>query len=165
MCSSWHPSDVALGPISFYTPLPTPWGCRSSQVTQLRQHCGCHWQVFSSPRAWLKSRPETDSSSPCSWFNLNPQGPEAHRLNSVSFSSEQEPLVQATSLSVWEPEIRLHAPGWLNTFSWLEDKFQKFCPTMAWGGVFAFIFATCESKDHRLLGKKISKMPIKEVAN
>lgn len=41
---------------------------------------------FPCPQAWLNSGLETDSSSCCLWFNLKPQGPEAHGFDSVSFS-------------------------------------------------------------------------------
>ena len=70
----------------FFVPPLTHLCRRSSQVSILRQHHRWHW-VFPSPWAWLKSSLETDSSSHCLWFNLKPQGPEAHGLDSVSFSS------------------------------------------------------------------------------
>lgn len=45
-------------------------------------------------------------------------------------------------------------PRQSNKFSWLQDKFRKFCPTMACGLVFSFIFATREGTADRFLKKK-----------
>lgn len=45
-------------------------------------------------------------------------------------------------------------PRQSDMFSWLQDKFREFCPTMACGLVFSFIFATCEGAANRLLRKK-----------
>lgn len=45
-------------------------------------------------------------------------------------------------------------PRQSNKFSWLQDRFRKFCPTTACGSVFSFIFAICEGTTDTLLGKK-----------
>lgn len=101
----------------------------------------------------MKSRREAGSSSCCLWFNLKPQGPEAHGFHSIFLqltgticSSNFGICLRIRDLPQPLPDSQIHSLGFktnseMSAQQWHASQF------------FSFIFATCEETTHGLLEK------------
>lgn len=161
----YGPLDAVWDPLLLFAPPPTRLCRRTSQVSVLRQHRGGTdsflfpvnvaeikpWdrQLFSLLVVQLET-----TRSRGTWFRFNVFLQLTRTICSSNFGYLFENKRPASVL-----------PRQSNKFSWLQDRFRKFCPTMACGSVFSFIFATLWRNGRWTPWKKNFKMPIKGVAN
>lgn len=150
-----HEAPRALSgrPLLICTRLRAQRSCPSSRVSLCRQRQGWYWQSLSAPElGWNQDERLTAPRAACgSARNRKAQRHMAY-TRCLSPANTDHLFKQLRYLPENKRSASSIFPRQSNKFSWLHDRFRKFCPTMACGSggfffFFWFIFAICEGDD------------------